>query len=84
MMRDLMKRIVGTLAGAGWLTGYGLWHMATDPFRWAWRGVLGMTTAMAGEEAGHMLACVFVGLAAMIAVPVAVVGLAHLVLGGGV
>jgi len=83
MMKDLMKQIVGVAAAGAWLTGYGLWSMATDPFRWAWRGVLGMSTAMAGEEAGYMLACVFTGLAAMAAMALVPIGLAHLVLGGG-
>ena len=80
-MRDLMKQIVGVATAAAYLTTYGFWHMATDPFRWAWRATLGMSTAMAGEEAGHALACLFLLLGAMMALPLGIIGLAHLMLG---
>jgi len=69
-----MKQIVGVLAAAGYLTAYGFWSMATVPFRWTWRAALGMSTAMAGPEAGYPLACLFLLLAAMGIVPCLVVG----------
>lgn len=43
-----------------------------------WRVTFGLTTAMAGPEAGYMLACLFLLLGAMIALPCLAIGVVGL------